>query len=706
MALPPADIARIVRPRSVAIVGASEDARKFGGRVLRNVLHHRFPGRVVPINPNRASLLGVPAFPSLAAAGEPVDVAIIAVPRPLLEASVTDCAAAGTGAAVVITSQFAEVDAEGARLQDRLVAIARAAGMRLIGPNCLGFISPYARLALNSSPAMEVSPLTEGSIGLVSQSGALMATLYNRALDDGLAFSLAVSVGNQADLEAMDFVEFLIDDPATRAIALYAEGFKEPMRFLAAAERAAAADKPLLMVKAGSTAAGVAVARSHTASLAGDHRVLEAVARARGVVMLDDPDAMLRAAGLLVRHGRPGPGGIGVVSPSGGAAAIVADRLSGGGLRLAGLGPGTRGALAPMFMDSQIGNPLDLGGRREGEYDDVARRTIEALAAEPDIAAFLIVLTTAPMLDEIASALALPLQGSGKPALFVVLPGGAGDAARRAIAQTGFLCFDTIDEAVRVLGGWAATRPATRPGRSPRPADLPAAPPPPGAGPLTEPEAMALIADYGVSVPAQRVVATEDDAVAAARVIGFPVALKGMARALVHKSDAGAVALGLGDEAELRAAWRRVRANVRTRAGIEIEGAVVAAMARGEAELILGLRRDAQFGAMVLAGFGGVFTELVADTAIAEAPVAPATARAMLEGLRLWPLLAGARGRAKLDVAAVVDALVRLSWLGHDLGPRLVELDVNPLIVGVSGVVAVDARATVLSVAREDVRVG
>lgn len=574
-------IERIARPRSVAVIGASEDARKFGGRVLRNVLHHRFAGRVVPINPNRPSLLGLPAFPSLKDARDPVDVAIIAVPQPLLEASLADCVAAGTGAAVIITSQFAEVGPEGAALQDRVVATARAAGMRLIGPNCLGYISPVASLALNSSPAMEGSTLEPGPIGLVSQSGALMATIYNRAVEDGARFSLAVSVGNQADLEAMDFVEFLVGD-----------------------------------------------------------------------------------------------------------AAIVADRLTGAGHRLANLGAATREGLGRLYMPNQVGNPLDLGGRREGEYSAIARDTMTTLAAEPDVAAFLVVLTTAPMLDEIAAGLAAPAVATGKPTLFVVLPGTAGDAARRAVAAHGLLCVDTIDEALRVLDGWRAVGAAAPVAPAPsRPAGLPVTHPPTDrTGALTEPEAKALLAACGIALPAERVAADADGAAAAARAIGYPVVAKAIKRSLSHKSDAGGVALNLADETALRAA-------IAAMARLEPEAYLIAAMARGEAELILGLNHDPQFGPMVLAGFGGIHAELLADTALAPAPVSPARAEAMLRGLRLWPLLDGARGRPKLDVAAVVDALVRLSWLGHDLGPRLVELDVNPLIVGVKGVWALDARA-------------
>ncbi|MEX2647499.1 MAG: acetate--CoA ligase family protein, partial [Alphaproteobacteria bacterium] len=619
-------IERIARPASVAVIGASEDARKFGGRVLRNVLHHRYAGRIVPINPNRPALLGLPAFPRLADAGEPVDVAIIAVPRPLLLASIEDCAAAGAGAAVIITSQFAEVGAEGAARQDRVVAIARAAGMRIIGPNCLGFISPYAGLALNSSPAMEVSPLTRGAIGLVSQSGALMATLYNRALDDGLAFSLAVSVGNQADLEAMDFVEFLIDDAATRAICLYAEGFKDPIRFLAAAERAQDAGKPMVMVKAGRTEAGVAVARSHTASLAGSYRVLEAAARRRGVVLQDDLDAMIRSAGLAVRHGTGPAGGVGILSTSGGAAAIAADRIAGSGLTIGALGEVTRARLGQTFMPNQVGNPLDLGGRREGDYGDVGRDAMATLAADPAIGALLVVLTTAPMLDEIAISVAEPARDSGKPTVFVMMPGTAGEEARRAIAERDLLCLDTLDEAVRALAGWSAIGGAART-RAPAPppqAGMPlprAALPPQADGALSEPEAKALIAAYGLKVPEERFAASEEEAVAHARAIGFPVALKAVARALSHKSDAAGVALGLDDEAAVREAWRRIDRDVRDRVGVAPEGCLIAAMVKGEAELILGLMRDPQFGPVVLAGFGGVHAELIADTVLAEAPL-------------------------------------------------------------------------------------
>jgi acetyl-CoA synthetase (ADP-forming) len=691
---------RIVAPRAVAVIGASEDTRKFGGRVLRNILRQGFAGAVYPINPNRPSLMGLPAYPAPAACPGPVDVAILAVPKEHLLASVTECAEAGVACTVVITAQLAEAGPEGAALQDRVVAAARAHGMRLVGPNCLGYISPHARLAINSSPAMEVTELVGGAIGLVSQSGALMATLFNRAVGEGAAFSFCVSVGNQADLEAADFVAWLAADPRTRAICVYLEGLVSAERFLAAADAAHGAGKRVFLLKAGRSEAGARAALSHTGSLAGSHAALRAAARDHGIVLADDLDAMVRAADLWARFGAA-RGSIGVVSPSGGGGAIAADRLADARLPLAELAPATRAALADHILAAQIGNPLDLGGSSRGIGPEYAKAPTALLAADPNVGVVLLVVTTAPMLDEFAAAFAAAGREAAKPLLVVMTPGSAGDPARAVLRREGVPVFDTLDSALRAIALWLAASMATvraAPARAPSPRDSPPLPSREGVGGgtesgiLTEPETKALLAAYGLPVTRETIARARAEAMAAARPLGFPVAVKLLSRSLSHKSDVGGVHLGLADEAAVGAAWDAL-------ARIPgFEGAVlVQEMVGAGVELIAGTRWDAEFGPLVLMGFGGTLVELVAEVRVACAPVAPAEVEAHLRSLRPWPLLVGHRGRPPADVAAAAEAIARISWLAVDLGPRLAELDVNPLIVRASGegAIVLDARARI-----------
>ncbi|HKV44207.1 MAG TPA: CoA-binding protein, partial [bacterium] len=410
-------VREILHPRSVAVFGASESTDKFGGRITHYLIKHGFEGRLVPINPSHRRVFGRPCHPRIGAAPGPIDVAILAVPPEVLVPMVEECGQAGVGCCVILTIGFAETDtAEGVAAQARLVELTRRYGIRLVGPNCLGLINPHHHLALTSSVAMEVPALIPGAIGLISQSGALMVSIHNRAHASGIGFSACASLGNQADLEICDFLEYMVEDPLTRAICLYVEGFKDPMRFLRAAEAAQRARKPVIMVKVGRTAPGVRAAKSHTASLAGDFAVIEAACRERGVILTDDPnDGMVQAADVLTRWGAPRGDGIGVLSPSGGGVSVTADRLTERGLRLATLHPSTRDRLRALLLPPQVNNPIDLGGRLSVDIIENAGRAMAALGGDPDVSALLIMLSTTPFYAEVTRELAKAALASGKP---------------------------------------------------------------------------------------------------------------------------------------------------------------------------------------------------------------------------------------------------------------------------------------------------
>jgi acetyl-CoA synthetase (ADP-forming) len=684
-------VREILHPRSVAVIGASDNRAKFGGRIMHYLTKHGFAGRIVPVNPGRREVFGRQAYPRIGEAG-PVDVAILAVPPDILVESAAECADAGVGCIVVMTTGFAEAGPDGAARQEELVLLSRRKGMRVVGPNCMGFINPHHHLALTSSLVLDVDTLLAGEIGLVSQSGALMVSMYNRAHDAGIAFSACVSLGNQSDLEIGDFLEYMVDDPQTRVICLYVEGLKDPARFLRLAEACRTAGKPLLVVKVGRTDAGVRAARSHTASLAGSWATFQAACRDRGILLVDDPDGMVRVAEVLRRWGAPGGDGIGILSPSGGGAAIAVDRVVERGLRLARLAPTTRERLLEILLPPQADNPIDLGGRRESDAVPVAGQAMAILAGDPDVTALLVMLTTVPAYEATTRELAKAAVASGKPVFVVVTPGSAADGPRRVLHEAGCAPYESLDEALRVLAlAVAAGRRSPPPDGAARPpaVPLPALRP----GPLTEPEAKALLRACGVPVPRERLAASADEAAAAAEAVGYPVVLKGVARGVVHKSDVGAVKLGLTDAEAVRQAWYEVTAALGAH---QVEGCLVSEQVRGEAEVIVGAKRDPQFGAVVLVGLGGLLVELVGDLQIALAPITPAHALRLLRALRLWPVLVGARGRPPCDTGALADIVSRVSWLAVELGDRLVELDVNPILVRAAGLgaVAVDARAT------------
>jgi len=698
MTAPRLPIARIIKPQSVAIIGASEDEGKFGGRIMHNVVRHGYAGELLPINPNRETILGRRAYPNIGAAPGPVDLAVVAVPAAQLEQTIEACGAAGVGACVVITAQLGEFDSAGAALQDKVVAIAAQHGMRLIGPNCMGMITATHALGLTSSPTLQYADqLRRGPVGFVSQSGALMGALFVHGHDHGVGFTSMISVGNQADLELSDFFEALIDDEETNTICLYVEGIKDAPRFVALARRARAKAKRVIAIKAGRTEAGSAMARSHTASMAGSFAAFEAVCRETGILLVDEPEAMIMAAGVLSRSPRMGAGGIGMVVSSGGGGAVTADRITAAGLPLATWTDATRARLDIHFLRTHQNNPIDLGAHIGALGPHIFKHAIEAVAEDDNVAAFLYIMTPQPLMPQTVDAIIGVWRTAKKPVVFVLDTSRFADDVRQKLLDAGMPFVTRIDDAMRILDLLVRERDqAPAAGAPQRPAGagpLPAVP----AGFLTEPEAKRLFAAYGIKVTREQSVGSAREAAAAAQAIGFPVVAKGVSRHVVHKSDLGLVQLGLADANAVTRAFDDIAAALKQAGDNDAPQVAVQEMVRGDAELIVGSRHDATFGVQVLVGFGGVMVEVMRDIQLASAPVSPDQARAMLRRLSLWPILAGVRGRPPLDVDAVADTVSRLSWLAHDLGPRLTDLEINPLIVRTAGkgAVAVDARGTI-----------
>ncbi len=693
---PRLSIREILHPRSVAVFGASDNRDKFGGRIMYFLAKHRFGGRIVPINPRRSEVFGHKAYPAIGQSPDKVDVAILAVPPSELVGSIAQCAEAGVGCCVIMTTGFAEASAEGAARQQEIAAIGRRSGMRIMGPNCMGFLNPAFHLTLCSSVVLEAERLLVGKIGLVSQSGALMVSMFDRAYGDGIGFSACVSLGNQSDLELCDFIEYMVDDPATRVICVYVEGFVDPARFVRMAAASRAAGKPLIVLKTGRTPVGVKAARSHTASLAGSYEAFQAICREHGVILTNDPTVMVRLADVLARWPALDGDGIAVVSGSGGSTGILSDRLSEAGLRLAQLAPATKAALSEVLLPPQADNPIDLGGRKAPESIEIAGTVMKAVAADPDAAVIVMALSSMPFFENRTRLLATEAMASGKPVLCTVLPGPAADRPRAALRELGVPVFEAPDDGMlRVLGHLVEHHRAWKlaPAPKTRPSGLPAH--------ATGGDLSNLLRSYGIPLAREARAGDVDAAAAAARTIGYPVALKGIARDLVHKSDAGAVKLDLRDEAAVREAWQAIAAAVRGKHGTALDGCLVQEMARGGAELIVGIRRDPQFGPIVLVGSGGILVELLRDVELAPAPVTRTQAAALLKRLRSAPILAGLRGQPPLDLEAAADVVERMSWLAADLGARLTDAEINPLLVRArgQGALAVDVRATIAGAA-------
>ena len=690
-----AALERMLHPRHVAVIGASADRAKFGGRVMRFLVQHGYDGRVSPVHPSATEVLGRAAYRDVRDAPFGIDVALLAVPAAQLHATVEACGKAGVRCCVVLTADFAETGDDGARRERELVVTARKHDMRLLGPNCLGYIVPHARLALTSSVALASGRMPRGPIALISQSGSLMASVISHAQDAGTGFSACVSVGNQADLEICDFIEYFVDDRATQAICVYVEGLKNGKRLLELADRCKAARKPLLAVKAGNSAAAARIAQSHTASLAGSRVVWEAACRDHGVCVLDDPEAMIASAHFLVAFGAPRAEGVAAMSPSGGTIAVTADRLAAARLTLAQLSDDTRAALSALVPPARPLNPLDIGGLARDQGLPAALATQAAYAADPNVGVSFIVVATTPQLDEKVRAWGRAAIASRMPTAILLTPGTLVDGARQTLRELGCPYTNRMDDALRVIATAIEYGKTTREPQRPRHPYIDIDVDGLAAGRLTETEAKALVRRAGIEAPEERHAKDAQSAVAAAAELGYPVVMKAVCREITHKSDAGAVKLGLSSASEVAGAWNdMVSAVERLGYAATFEGCVVQRMISDGVELVLGARHDPCFGPVVLVGTGGIHVELLDDVQVALAPLDAGRARQLISSLRVSPLLCGARGRPPLDVDGAADALARLASLAATLGERLVELDINPLLVRRAGVVALDARAT------------
>lgn len=695
---PNQSVRQILHPQSVAIVGASESEEKWGGRLLRYMLKHRHAGALYPINAKSSQLLGIPAYASLQDCPGPVDLAILLVPQGNVLAAIEDCVAKKIGCALCITAGFAETGPAGRAMEEQIVATARAGGVRLIGPNCMGLMNAQHNLCATTGVVVGgIDRLPAGGIGLASQSGALMGAMLSRGIDVGAGFSSMVSVGNQADLDLNDFFEYLIDDPATDVACLYMEAVKDAARFTALLERAARAGKPVCIAKSGRSEAGARAAASHTASLAGAWPAFEATCRRWGVYMFETIYDLLHGAQVLQRGKRATSRGIAVFSGSGGGGALLADALEAEQLELPHLSAQTQTALAQVLPATHRELPLDFGMLNHMTPPDpeVAGGSVgialDRSMQDDAVGAGILLLTTQPQQLRVAEAALSAGNRSSKPLLFIQGAGNHGDEARKFLRAAGYGYLDSPHDALKVVSALSSrTEPEPAAGATPGvafPEGL-------AAGFVTEPDARRLIEAAGIPTTRWHFAKTTDAAVAAAQKLGGAVAIKAVSASIIHKSDVGAVKLNIEGDDQVRSACEAIAAAARAAGVPELDGWLVTEMWKADTELILGIQHDPDFGPMVMVGAGGVLVELLKDVQLAPAPLSHATARAMLDALKSRVLLTGFRGRPPANLDAIADALVRLGALAVASRGRLLELDINPLFVAGDRIVAADARAT------------
>ncbi len=695
----------LLKPRSVAVIGASSRKGSIGGEIFGNLISHGFQGPVYPVHPSDLSIQSVRAYPRIADVPGPVDLAILVVPAPSVAGVVDECLEAGVKGLVVISAGFKETGAEGARLEAGIVERVRESGARLIGPNCLGILSTDPTVRLDGTFAPTFPP--EGSVAIASQSGALGLAILDYARDLNIGVSEFVSMGNKADVSGNDLIDWWDRDPRTSVILLYLESFGNPRRFTPLAKRTSRR-KPIVAVKSGRTARGSSAASSHTGALAGADAAVEALLAQAGVIRVDTVEQLFDMAAFLAHQPVPRGKRMAVLTNAGGPGILATDAAEAWGLTVTDLEPRTTEALTRLLPpQASVRNPVDMIASASPEQYEAATRH---LLADANVDSLLVIyvppIVTAP--EEVGKAIARGATGSDKPIVSCFLGRHGVPEGLRTLEAARIPSYAFPESAVRVLrraaryGRWLARPEGTVPtlagvDEATVESVLETAGARGGDGWLRPDELETVLRAFGIGTPESVTAKDEEGAVLAATRLGFPVAVKLHSDRIAHKTDVGGVKLDLRTEAEVRAAAAGIRAGLRAR-GLEgdLDGFTVQRMIEGGVEVVVGATQDPVFGPLLMFGLGGVNVELLGDVAFRLLPFTDLDADEMIRAIRGFPLLDGYRGGAPSDLAALRDLLHRVAALIERF-PRITELDLNPIKAMPEGIgsLVVDARIRV-----------
>jgi acetyltransferase len=692
---------RLFAPRSLAVVGASDRKGTIGAAVMRNLLEGGFAGTVYPINPRHPTISGQKTYATISDLPEAVDLVVIAVPIQMVPELIEECAATRVGAAVIISSGGKETGEQGRAMEQAIAEAARDSGVRIIGPNCLGVIN--SRVNLNASFAAQM-PLP-GSIAFISQSGAVCGAVLDLSIREHIGFSYFVSLGSMLDVNFGDVIDYLGNDPQVGSIVMYMENLTRHRNFMSAA-RAVARIKPIVVLKAGRTRAGAAAAASHTGALAGEDAVYDAAFKRAGIVRVRTFEELFDCAELLAKQPKTIGPGLAIVTNSGGPGVMAADALSDYGFEPVTLSEETLKKLDAVLPPHwSRGNPIDiLGDAAVDEY----RKVVAICEDAPEINGLLVILVPQAMIDpvEVANAICDQIKDRPFPVITSWIGGPLAERGRTVFHRAGIPTFDTPERAVRAftnLWRYASNIELLReiPSGLPRQLDFDRQ----KAGSLirqglerktpmmTEVESKALLAAYGIPVNQTEIAFSADEAVRKAQQIGYPVALKIYSREIAHKTETGGVALGLENDVDVREAYSRIIHNAMIYGATNgTEGATVQPMLPPPmVELILGAKKDPDFGPVVLFGMGGILTEVIHDSVIALPPLNRLLARRLIEETKVYQILKGFRTLPAANLELLEEILIRLAQLITDFA-EIEELDINPLFVTDDGFRAVDAR--------------
>ena len=683
---PPAtygDLAAYFEPRSVAVVGASEDTSKFGGRVLAYLSSGKWEGRVVPVHPRLQQVQGLRAAPDLARIDIGVDLAVIAAPQAAVEEALEQCVATGVRAAVVFASGYAEAGEAGRLQQQSLVTRAALGRLRILGPNCIGVVNARNRFAATFATMWQDGWDQAGAISVVSQSGAMASYFFVMLRERGLGIATWCSTGNEGDVDVAECIVYAARDPGTRVVLAALEGVAHGARLISALHEARAAGKPVILLKVGRSQVGRAAAASHTGALAGEGRIFDAAVRQTGAIVASTVTQAVDVAAAFVTSSLPRGRRLAIVSASGGGGIMAADRAEADELVVPELDAPLRRSLDALLPGGNSRNPVDVTAMVLTDMELMVT-PIAQVAASPDIDAVVVFLTSAfrseAMLDKLIGRLhAHGVHRCGKPVMLTTTTSPQGFARLHAAGFPSYTDPAHAVDAVAMMCGWREHAVASRPDfERPGPVALPCA--------RDEAALLALFGEHGIPVAPCALATSQAQAVALAEQLGPVVAMKVSVPGLAHKSDVGGVMLGIGDERQARDAWDALVSRQQSISpdSTTPPAVIVQRQMRGVVELMLGMRRDPSFGMVIMVGMGGKWVEILDDVAIRIAPVDANEARAMLHELRAAPLLAGARGQPCVDVEAAVRAIVAFSQLAV-LAHGVMTAEINPFILGREG---------------------
>jgi len=683
-------------PRSVAIVGASSDQRRFGGRPIQYLLEAGFDGPIYPVNPMRDEIQGLKAYKSINDLPGPVDLALLAIGADVTQTTVEDCIARGVKAAICYGAGFAEVGGEGEARQAKLVETARAGGLRLLGPNCMGALNTRTKFYGTFASALEDGVPEAGRIAIASQSGGYGGYLLRHLFLRGLGVSQWVTTGNEADIDVGEALHWMAGQDDNDVLIAYIEGLRSRDSLIAALRRARENKKPVVVMKVGRTAEGSAAAASHTASLTGQDNVYDALFEQYGVHRARTTDELLDVAYALSRRSLPKGPRVGVISISGGVGVQIADFVSDAGLEMGKVPAETQDKLRALVPHCSPNNPIDMTGLVTTNHD-IMEKTLDAVFEANAFDATLIFLG----ITGAAPSMARPLQQAianahaRAPNQLVFVSVTCPPEMMREYDAKGMFAFEDPSRAVSALSAlWRFRQTFDTP--APVCITLPAAEPlaVPEDGKLNEATAKALLAGYGIRSPREGLARDAAQAAQLASEIGFPVAVKVVSPDILHKTEVGGVALGLADAAAVNAAVAKMADTIPGRVpDARIDGYLVSEMVKGGVECILGVTQDEAFGPVVTFGLGGTLVELLKDTVCAIAPVSEEQARAMIAKVRTAPLLTGYRGAPPHDIDALARAIAGVSTLAAQHEGTIATIEINPLVVKPhgGGVIALDA---------------